>query len=206
MKKLCLVSSFMDTKDIIAQFVRDLNGSTVTFIPTASAVEEVTFYVDAARKELKQMGLTVDELDLSAASREEIASKIQHNDYIYVTGGNTFYLLQELKRTGADQMIIDAVRSGKPYIGESAGSIITAANIEYVQEMDDIRQAPGLDNCDALALVDFYTVPHYTNPPFKESAQSILDTYSYRLELSPIRNDQAIVVDGNEIQIITVEA
>ncbi|WP_252346614.1 Type 1 glutamine amidotransferase-like domain-containing protein, partial [Listeria monocytogenes] len=39
------------------------------------------------------------------------------NDFIYVTGGNTFFLLQELKRTGADKLILEEIAKGKLYIG-----------------------------------------------------------------------------------------
>ncbi|NUY57754.1 Type 1 glutamine amidotransferase-like domain-containing protein, partial [Salinivibrio sp. EAGSL] len=100
--------------------------------PTASLVEDVTFYVDAGKKALEERGLIVDELKISTATKEKIDSTLKNNDYIYVTGGNTFFLLQELQRTGADTVISEQVNSGKIYIGESAGSIVLSRNIEYV--------------------------------------------------------------------------
>ncbi len=201
MKKLFLSSSFQDVTNIFTEFEKDLIGKTVTFIPTASIVETVTFYVTSGKKALEKMGLIVDELEVSTASTDEITSKIKQNDYIYVTGGNTFFLLQELKRTGADRLIIDEVNAGKLYIGESAGAIVTSPNIEYAKEMDSEKEAPDLDNLDALGLVDFYTVPHHTNQPFKKAAQSIIDTYSATLPLSPISNHDAILVRGNNLEI-----
>lgn len=201
MKKLFLVSSFKDVADIFADFEKDLNGKTVTFIPTASKVEKIVFYVSAGRKALEKMGLIVDELDISTATATEITAKIKNNDFIYVTGGNTFFLLQELKRTGADKVIVDEVNAGKFYIGESAGAMVTSANIEYVKGMDSVKKAPSLENFDALGLVEFYTVPHYTNPPFKKIAQKIVDTYSSTLNLSPISNNNAILVNDDEIEI-----
>ncbi|RKD28722.1 peptidase E [Lacrimispora algidixylanolytica] len=201
MKKLFLSSSFQDVTNIFTEFEKDLIGKTVTFIPTASIVEKVTFYVTSGKKALEKMGLIVDELEVSTASADEITSKIKQNDFIYVTGGNTFYLLQELKRTGADRLIIEEVNAGKLYIGESAGAIVTSPNIEYAKGMDSEKEAPDLDNLDALGLVDFYTVPHHTNQPFKKAAQSIIDTYSATLPLSPISNHDAILVSGNKLEI-----
>ncbi|WOO37621.1 Type 1 glutamine amidotransferase-like domain-containing protein [Anaerocolumna sp. AGMB13020] len=201
MKKLFLVSSFKDVVDIFANLEKDLNGKTVTFIPTASKVEKVVFYVSAGRKALEKLGLIIDELDISTSTPDEIAIRIKKNDFIYVTGGNTFFLLQELKRTGADKVIIDEVNAGKLYIGESAGAIITSANIEYVKGMDSVKKAPDLENFDALGLVEFYTVPHFTNPPFKKIAHKIVDTYSSKLDLSPISNNNAIVVNNSEIEV-----
>jgi len=201
MKKLFLVSSFKDVVNIFTDFEKDLSGKTVTFIPTASKVEKVIFYVNAGRKALEKIGLTVDELEISTATTDEISSKIKNNDFIYVTGGNTFYLLQELKRTGVDKLIIDEVNSGKLYIGESAGAMVVSANVEYAKGMDSIKKAPDLESFDALGLVEFYTVPHYNNPPFKKAAKKIIDTYSSTLKLTPISNSQAILVNNNEIKV-----
>ena len=47
------------------------------------------------------------------------------------------------------------------YLGESAGAIITANDIEYNQIMDDKNIAIDLTNYSALNLVDFAIVPHY---------------------------------------------
>ncbi len=200
MKKLFLVSSFNDVTNIFADFEKNLNGKTVTFIPTASVVEKVAFYVDAGKNALEKLGLIIDELEISTASPNEISAKLKGNDFIYVTGGNTFFLLQELKRTGADKIIIEEVNAGKLYIGESAGAMVTATNIEYVKGMDSVKKAPDLVEFDALGLVDFYTVPHYTNAPFKKIAQKIVDNYSSTLNLAPISNDDAILVDNNEVK------
>lgn len=200
MKKLFLASSFKDVANIFADFEKNLNGKTVTFIPTASVVEKVVFYVDAGKKVLEKLGLIIDELEISTATTDEVSAKLKGNDFIYVTGGNTFFLLQELKRTGADKIIIEEVNAGKLYIGESAGAVVTAANIEYVKGMDSVKKAPDLVDFDALGLVEFYTVPHYTNSPFKKIAQKIIDNYSSTLNLSPISNNDAILVNNNEVK------
>ncbi|MDL2176933.1 Type 1 glutamine amidotransferase-like domain-containing protein [Stutzerimonas sp. FeSN7] len=96
----------------------------------------------------------IDELEVSTATQDEIVSKLERGDYIYVSGGNTFFLLQELKRTGADLLIAEHVRAGKCYIGESAGSAILAPSIEYITALDDVSAAPDLESFAALGLVD----------------------------------------------------
>ncbi|MHC1747697.1 MAG: peptidase E [Cellulosilyticaceae bacterium] len=201
MKKIFLASSFKDVCNIFADFEKNLKGKTVTFIPTASTVEEVVFYVEAGKKALEKLGAIIDELDISTATADAISTKLRNNDFIYVTGGNTFFLLQELKRTGADEIIIEEVSAGKLYIGESAGAIVATPNIEYTKAMDSCKKAPSLLDFNALSLVDFYTVPHYTNFPFKKAAQKIVDSYSSVLNLSPISNNEAILIVGDEIRI-----
>lgn len=150
MKRIFLAASFNDVCPLFADFERNIKGKTVTFIPTASMVENVVFYVEAGKKALEKLGAIVDELELSTATAEEIRTKLKNNDIIYVTGGNTFFLLKELKRTGADKIIIEEVNAGKLYIGESAGAMVTAANIEYAKGMDNPKKAPSLLNFDAL--------------------------------------------------------
>ncbi len=202
MKKLFLASSFKDVANIFADFEKDLKGKTVTFIPTASKVEKVVFYVNSGKKALQKLGLIIEELDISTASIDEINSKLRNNDFIYITGGNTFFLLQELKKTGADKIIIDEINKGKLYIGESAGAIVTSANVEYAKRMDDVKKAPNLTEFSGLNLVDFYVIPHYTNFPFEKTVEKIIEDYSSKLNLSPISNKDAILVVDNKIDFI----
>ena len=80
MSKLFLSSSFADVAGLFRSLAEESSlAKTVTFIPTASIPEKVKFYVDAGRKALQKMGFMVDELDVSAASTEEIAQKLQAN-------------------------------------------------------------------------------------------------------------------------------
>jgi dipeptidase E len=201
MKKMFLVSSFKDVVGIFSHFMDEsLHGKTVSFIPTASIPESVTFYVEAGKKALEKLGLIVDEVELTTLSHEVIASKLKQNDYIYISGGNTFFLLQELRRTGADSLIVEHIASGKLYIGESAGAIIVSQNIAYVKGMDDYEKLSSSDYT-ALNMVDFYPLPHHTNFPFKKIVEKIIMDYQADLKLCPISNTQAILVKGNEVVI-----
>lgn len=202
MRRLFLSSSFKDVAGLLADFAQeDLSGKTVTFIPTASIPESIKFYVGAGRKALQKLGLTVDELELTKATPKEISDKLTKNDYIYITGGNTFFLLQELRKTGADKIIADQVQSGKLYIGESAGSIIMSPNIEYAKGMDDHKKAPELDTFAALAMVDFYPLPHHTNFPFQKAVEKIIAKYESELKLYPISNAHAILVNRENVTV-----
>ena len=202
MKKLFLVSSFKDVASLLQDFAKeDLNGKTVTFIPTASIPESVKFYVGSGKNALVKLGLTVDELELTKATTEEISDKLCKNDYIYITGGNTFFLLQELRKTGADKIITEQIHSGKLFIGESAGSMIVSPNIEYAKDMDSPKKAPELDTFSAMNLIDFYPLPHHTNFPFKKAVEKILSKYESELKLYPISNTQAILVNGENVTV-----
>ncbi|OMF14201.1 peptidase S51 [Paenibacillus amylolyticus] len=202
MKKIFLSSSFEESASLFGAFEKELTGRTVTFIPTAAMPEDYNDYVQAGRQALEGWGLVVEELEISTASPQEIESTLQRNDMIYVTGGNTFFLLQELKKSGTDLLIQAHIQAGKIYIGESAGSIILSPNIEYVKEMDDRKFAPDLESYCALNVIDFYPVPHYGCFPFVESTGKVLQEYQSELPLVPITNVQAIVVEGDQFRIV----
>jgi dipeptidase E len=205
MGKLFLASYFSGVKALFSPFAEnDCFGKKVVFIPTASLPEKVTFYVGSDKKTLGKLGMIVDELEISTASQEEIENKIAAADYVFVEGGNTFFLLQELKRTGADKLIIEHIHKGKPYVGASAGAMILSRDIEYVQYMDDPSLAPALHgDFSALSIVDFCVVPHFTNVPFKKAGKRIVNLYGDTLDLRPISNSQAVIVDGDTIETVS---
>lgn len=200
-----LTSSFAEVADLFVTFTKgECRGKTVTLIPTASLAEEVNAYLIAAKDALNKAGLVIDELEVSTAGQEEIADKLARNEFIYIAGGNTFFLLQELKRTGADKLIAEQVRAGKCYIGESAGSAVLAPSIDYLQELDDATAAPDLDSYTSLALIDFYPLPHYKNPPFKDAVEQVLLKYGDALNLCPFSNNQALAITGRHTELQTV--
>ena len=206
MRKLFLASSFSEVASLFPKFAsEEIKGKRITFIPTASLVEEVRFYVDDDRKAFEELGIIVEELEITAASPDKILEVLNRNDYIFVSGGNTFYLLQELRRKGADALITEQIRAGKLYIGTSAGSIILCPDIEFVKEMDYNHTAPELQSFTGLNIVDFYILPHYLDFPFEEITQNIVKEYGKKLDLRPISNKQVITIAGNRIEILENE-
>jgi dipeptidase E len=206
MKKMFLASYFSSVAKLFVEFTQNsCAGKRVVFIPTASVPEKVTFFVASDKKALEKLGLIVDELEVSTATSDEIANKITNADYIFIAGGNTFFLLQELKRTGADKLIKEHINKGKIYISTSAGSVIVSKNIEYIKFMDSPAAAPYLgDDFSALGIVDFYIVPHCTNVPFKKAAEKIIAEYFDKLDLRPINNKQAFVVSGEQVNMVEI--
>jgi dipeptidase E len=205
MKKLFLSSSFSDVAALLPDFAgADLRGKTVTFIPTASIPESVTFYVKAGRKALERLGLSVEVLELTKESPETIEGILKKNDLIYVSGGNTFFLLQELRKSGADRIIAELVGRGKMYVGESAGSMVVAPDVEYASRMDDVKKAPDLSDYTALGLVHCYPLPHYTNFPFAKKVDAIMKTHGGEIRLIPITNSQVILVDNDDTIVQSV--
>jgi len=202
MKKLFITSSFRDVAQYFENFCKEkVFGKSVTFIPTASIVEEYTQYVDDDKNALIDLGLIIDELNISDKTEQQIAQTLSKNDFIYVSGGNTFYLLQELKKSKADKLISEQIEKGKIYIGASAGSVVLSNNIEYLEQVDDKNKAVDLKDYSGLGCIDFYPLPHYKSEPFTEIMDEVLNTYQEHISLIPISNTQVIEVNGTQIEI-----
>lgn len=65
--------------------------------------------------------------DISTATHLDIRNKLENNDYIYVTGGNTFFLLQKMNKSGAGDLVKAQIYAGKLFIGESQWKITASA-------------------------------------------------------------------------------
>lgn len=202
MKKLILVSMLYQVTDLVRTIAPELEGKTVTYIPAAGIAEEVEGMVEEETSTLESLGMTVDVLEVSSASYDSIVNSLTKNDVIFVGGGNTFFLLQELRRSGADQILIREVEKGKLYIGESAGSIISCPDIGYCAEMDSPEKAPDLIDYAGLNLVDFYIVPHIGNAEMGEAAEKAVEKYSSELELKAITDEQVILVEEGRVEIL----
>lgn len=206
MKKLWLVSMMHDAADRIREAEPDLVGRTVAYIPTAVIAEgpEGALEEMAAEetKMLESLGLTVDMLEISTAPAEKIKESLEKCDLIFVGGGNTFFLLQELKRTGADKLLVREVEKGKMYIGESAGAVVACPDIGYCAGMDDPGKAPELTEYSGLHLVDFYVVPHLGNPQMGPAAEQAIADYSGKLDLKVIDDQQMILVEDGKVSIL----
>lgn len=200
--KLLLTSSLSDVPNIVKDLPMLQDVQSISFISTASIVEDYKGYVDAARDVFTANDIKLNELEVSSASINEIEDKLNNSDAIYICGGNTFFLIQELKKKGADQIIINLVKDGKIYIGESAGSVICAQDVEYVSGMDDKSIAKDLVSTSALNLINFSVLPHYGDEPFAESSIATYEKYKDELELVKITNSQAILIEGNNISIL----
>lgn len=200
-----LVSSLIGAKTQLESYIKDFPSREIVFIPTASLKSPTTKYVDEAREYFNDHGFIIKDLEVSTTSEDEAKKVIENADILYLSGGNSFYLLQELKKKNLLELIKKRVEADMVYIGESAGAIIAGPNIEYSKYMDEISEGPELTSYDALNIVDFYLVPHYGEEPFVKEAKKIVGLYGEVLDLVAIDNQSAVVVtNGNFIYILEI--
>lgn len=174
----------------------------IIFIPTAGNVEPYTGYIDEGIEMLRLLGYEVEIIDITKFDEGYLKDKILKAECICISGGNTFYLLQEIKKKNLIKVLVKRIKEGAFYIGESAGAIIMSENIEYNHIMDDKSIASELDDYAELNVFDHYVLPHIGEYPFEETAQKTLDTYQDKISLVPINNNEAILVNDNGYTVL----
>ena len=108
--KLFLCSHFSSVGSLIKE---EIENKKVAFIPTASLREGYTGYVGSARKLFKKLGAIVTEIDISTEAYSTIQSVFEDADVIYFTGGNSFFLMDRLRKTGTDGLLKKELANGK---------------------------------------------------------------------------------------------
>ena len=134
MKTLFLTSYFSGVGNLFRNFIQEqILAKQVLFIPTAGNVEHYVGYIDEAKYVFQTLGFSVDILDIANTSEVVIKEKIKQTPYLYISGGNTFYLLQELKKKNLLDLINLRISEGMVYIGESAGAMIMLVILNTVK-------------------------------------------------------------------------
>src|SRR5207244_4374845 len=137
-------------RQTIAEFLGPLRR--VGFVTAASLNNEKDYY-ERAREALAPVGLTVEHVHWN----HEPLAVLGRVDAVFVGGGNTYALLQRLRRAKLVDPIRTRALAGTPYIGSSAGSNLAGPTILTTNDWNVV----GLDRFDALGLVPFNVNPHY---------------------------------------------
>ena len=201
--ELLLVSYLAGTKTITTNYLSKLSSKTITFIPTAGNVEPYTGFIDEGIAMLKDLGYQLHMLDIAKVEEPVLIQELERAACVCISGGNTFYLLQELKKKHLTELLARRIREGMFYIGESAGAIIAAPDIEYNQIMDDKTVATELTDYSGMDLVDYYVLPHNGEFPFVETTAQTIKVYGEKINLIPLNNSQAVIVENEDFSILT---
>ena len=200
---MILTSSLYESIELVKKFLdKNTESKKILFIPTATNVDEYKKYIHLTQKAFEDFGYEVENFDISIFSEEIAKEKLSQAKIVFISGGNTFYLLQELKRKNLTSYLKERIENGLLYIGESAGSVIAAPDIEYASIVDDKTLATELDDYTGLNLIDFYIVPHFEEEPFVESSRNTVELYKDKLDLKLINNKEAILVENKNFTII----
>lgn len=126
--------------------------------------------------------------------------EVLKSDIIHLSGGNTFYFLTHLKRSGMLAELKNFVEKGGILTGLSAGGIVMTPSIDTAgfPSFDRDDNDDNLKNLKSMGLTKFYFFPHYKNS--KRYDFELLE-YSKKLKhpLYACPDGSAIIVDEDNI-------
>jgi dipeptidase E len=133
------------------------------FLPEAPPVLFVPFalfdrdaYTEQARGRFERMGLSLAGIHGAADPRRAVLEA----KALFIGGGNTFRLLKTLQDLSLLEPIRRRVAEGMPYIGSSAGSVVSSPTIRTTNDMPIVEPS----SFEALGLVSFQINAHYLDP------------------------------------------
>ena len=135
---------------------QELNNKKVLYITTASDGEKGDkSWMDKEYKTILDLGINEDNI-----TEYKIGNNIDimAYDIIYMMGGNTFYLLDMIRKNNFDNEIRDFINAGKIYIGSSAGSEILGNSIDMAIGYDDNNV--NMTDFTGLKIIDGLIIPH----------------------------------------------
>lgn len=196
-KHLVLASDLSGLLPKLKEALGGRNGR-MLHVPTAATGEGwVPDPADLAK--LADEGFEIVSLELADVADRLPDDALDGFDAVYVGGGNTFFLLRHMKRTGFFDLVRTAVASGMLYIGSSAGSVVATPDIGYAEKIDDRTLGDGEDA--ALGFVGFSILPHLDHESMGEAVRAQFDGWEGG-QVFALTDGQAIVIDGQKIRVL----
>jgi dipeptidase E len=174
----------------------------MAFIPSQSYLSDQEFldFID----QYKSFGVKKFlKLDIDQSFSSTLQRAILNSDIIHLGGGNTYYFLKHLKKSGMLKTLIKWVEDGGVLSGLSAGAIMMTPNISTAgfPSFDKDENEDGLKNLKSMNFVDFEFFPHYRNS--KRYDKELID-YSKNLNrpIYACKDGEGIIFTGDELKFL----
>lgn len=207
-KTIFLTSSIIDTlPDIVTHFERPAKGLSLAFISTASEVEvgmRSWIYDDLSF--FHNLGLYAFQYTLTDKNEDQVREDLKLVDIIFVAGGNVFYLLDKIHKSGFSKIAHEHTNQGKIYIGESSGSLAAAPDLTIAHREEALEKVPGMTDFTGMGLVDFTVFPHWGSRENKDFylAHRMIKAYEMGHKIILLTDKQYVFVKGDWIKILEV--
>lgn len=188
----------------ISDFLPVGAGTSIGFVGTAGDVYEDAWWIQDSREQLRLLGFKVTDLSLNDGETHALSQTCRELDAIFVAGGNTYFLLQQIRIARFDRILADFLERGGLYVGVSAGSIVMCPDIDITAEPDQRAAAPHLTSTAGLGFVPFAVLPHAgtDDQRFIDHHSAVLQRKQTNTPIIRITDDEAIFVDGQGMHVV----
>jgi dipeptidase E len=153
--------------------VAGTTSPSVAYIPAGSAPEKIPEFFKQRRDYYADFGVTeVEMFPLHEGFSESRIPWLLNREIIHLSGGDPFIFLRNLRVTGMLEVLQNWAREGGILVGDSAGAMLMARNIE-IARFGHIPVPADLSDLSSLDLVDFEFHPHFGS--YGASAKELRD-------------------------------
>lgn len=206
-KHLFLTSSIHGVAREIAAQIDSSARSRGVFI-TTGVKDKV--HVDLAWHErnivaMREAGFVFDYYDIAGKSTEEIIRDLSDYKYMYVEGGNPYYLLHCARQCDFAKSVKQQLEQGMIYIGTSAGSMVVGRDIGWAARPGKSPADYNMTDTTAFQIVNFDVAPHWGHSGKRDLYQGtkLQNMYKESHPYLMISDAQYIEVTGDSWQIHT---
>ena len=173
----------------------------IGFIPTASNVEigNKDWYINQLKNFQKYGFNWIDIVDISAPG-VNWQSRLESVDVVCFCGGNTFHLLDQIKKTKCDVWLQENLDS-KVYLGISAGTIVMTPSIAIASIGGGDVNLTNLTDLNGLTFVDFEISPHTSENVSHVANKEYLKTSKNKLYA--IDNETGIKISRGTVEVLS---
>ena len=204
MSNIFLTSAGLKTPVIAKEFIKILSKEPsklkLAHIITASNVAPDTAYVQKDKTIMKKLGFQVTDIDIKDFNQQDLTKKLKGFDIIYVQGGDGFYLLKQVRKSGFTQVVKELLKKGKIYVGVSAGTYIACPTIDMHTWKDNQREQYGLTDLTAMNLVSYLVSVHYNRDKYKVGLKEGILNSKYPVKV--ITDDQALYIKNGKTKLV----
>ena len=140
-------------------------------------------YTEIASNFFEKLGICINGIH----EFKDLKEAIQDSEGIFIGGGNSFLLLKQLIDNDLTSCLKKVIKSGKPYLGTSAGINICGPSICTSNDMPIIYPS----SFRALNIVSFNINPHYQDPIADD--QHMGETRETRIKEFHFFNPQTVI-------------
>lgn len=195
MKKIILFSTLTKTnsRDLLENiFSTEIVNKTIAYMPSDGENMKEK-YINEWRDYSKQFNADFLLINNSVKSEEE-SQKLLKANILVISGGNTFVLLNNLRKTGLDKAIKEFTKKDSFVIaGMSAGALVLTPSIQISKLIGSSQNTVNINDLTGLEIVDFEIFPHFS----EEKYDYILREYrkTSKNEVKTISDDEYIPID-----------
>ncbi|MDP2685079.1 MAG: Type 1 glutamine amidotransferase-like domain-containing protein [bacterium] len=202
-RKLLLSSSgSFITDGIYDVFDKPRNQIKWAYITTAGKSVLDDSYLKKHRQRMNELGWDFEEIDIEGKNKKELTKLLNGKEAVFVEGGNTFYLIKQIRLSGFDKVMRNLLDQGVVYVGSSAGSYVTCPTMEmatWKENENDKFDHCGVTDFTGMNFVPFLIVAHYT-PDLEPKIKHKIEKAKFPVKL--LTDRQAIYVNGKNIKLL----